>query len=71
MPGYIDKDANVTVVAPVSPADLAAFCCTAMQELKPTRGVRPKKGVPLSDERIEKTCHGMEANRRILEEMGG
>lgn len=67
MPGYIDKKENVMVIAPTSPAELASLCRTAMQELKPTRGVRPKC-IPMSDRRIEEMCRGMERNRQILGE---
>lgn len=67
MAGHIDKDVNIAVVVPVSPQEFAGFCRTAIQELKPTRGIRPKCA-PSSDRHIEEICRGMEINRKILEE---
>lgn len=65
MTGYIDKVENVAVVMPTSPAEFASFCRAVTQELKPTRGVRPKC-VPLSTAHIEEICHGLNINQQIL-----
>ena len=68
MTGYIDKLENVAVVVPTSATEFALFCRTAMQELKPTRGVFPKD-VPLSTKRIEEICRGIHINQQSLKEV--